>query len=179
MRLMTPTQTSCLPRRFQGRHACRDAVYRGIPFMYSKSLTTPREAAHAEPFQLNHPSGIKGAGRSSSCSQHLLQLLGLYNTLKSWSPQSQPHHPIINLSCLGGGTSQSTDELMYDAYLKTVKLHWKQEADRIIIASPFRSFLEHYTLCTLVFAIYSACGDPPPPLQCFGPASPLDENLLV
>lgn len=60
-------------RRFQGRQACRDAVDRGIPFMYSKSLTTALEAARAQPLQLNHPSGIKGTGRSSSCSQHLLQ----------------------------------------------------------------------------------------------------------
>lgn len=66
---------------------------------------------------------------------------------------------------------------MYDACLKTVKA--SPEPDRIIIASRLRSCLEHYTLCTLVVAIYSACGSPPPPLQCFGPASPLDENLLV
>lgn len=94
---------------------------------------------------------------------------------KSALLQSELNLLIINLSYSGSVTFHSTDDLMYDAYLKTVKLHWKQKPNRLIIATSFT--ISSWTLHSMyTLTIYSACGEPP--LQCFRQPSPLDENLL-
>lgn len=45
---------------------------------------------------------------------------------------------------------------MYDAYFKTVKLHWKQKPDRIIKAGVFNDLLLNTTLYVHFFLLFTA-----------------------